>query len=236
MRIIQKSFFAVLILAAILPSVIRAQGFEGIVTWETSVPLFGDQKIVMTVSIKGDKSVTYSDIPNMGSMKTYYNKKANTSTIVYEAQKRGMEMDLTQLDNASKNKKFSDPKNTGKKETIKGYTAEEYTSSLDSTLEFDMWLTKDMPKDITAALNTSMQTSMQLGGTKNDSFKELFNKGYTPLRLSIKKDGEVQAVVEFSKVEPKKLDDAVFIIPADVQIQKIDPAMMQQMQQQGDGN
>ena len=225
--LLRRSSFAFLICASFLPLLLRAQPFEGTVTWETSVPMLGDQKLVMSVSMKGDKSLSSTDIPNMGSMKTYFDKSTNKTIVVQEAQKMGTEIDMDQMDAAMGSKKFSDPKATGKKETIKGLASEEYTSTLGEGMEFDLWVTKEMPKDITNAINRSMESSMQLGGTKNEAFKQLFNKGYTPVRITIKKDGDVQATIEFSKVEPKKIDDKIFIIPSDITIKKMEPTMQQ---------
>jgi hypothetical protein len=225
--IIRRSLFILLICISI-PSLNFAQGFEGTVTWQTSIPMLGDQKIDMAINMKGDKSMTTSDIPNMGMMKTYLDKSAKKIIMVMEAQKQGQEMDLAAIEAAMQGKQFSEPKPTGKKETVKGYSTEEYKSTLDGGMEFDLWVTKDMPKEIATAITGSMESSMQMGGTKNKTFKALFAKGLTPVRINVKKDGDVQATMEFSKAEPRKIDDKEFIIPADIKIQKANPIVQQE--------
>src|ERR1043165_9843372 len=73
---IRYNFVAVLllILASIISSNAFAQGFEGVVTMQMSMPLLGDQKIPMTINVKGDKTMTVMDIPMQGSMKIYADK------------------------------------------------------------------------------------------------------------------------------------------------------------------
>jgi len=218
-----------LILGSFIPSVIHAQTFEGVVTWEMSIPMLGDQKIPVTISIKGDKTVSVMDVPMQGSMKMYSDRASKKMTIVQEAQKQGMEMDMAKMEEMKKNlPDTSIPKPTGKKDKIKGYNAEEYSTTTDGGIEVDLWLSKDMPKEVAAGINSSNESNMQtqLNSSKNTVFKELFKKGYAPLRTVVKKDGDVQMTMEFTKVESKKLNDSLFVIASDITIQKMDPSMM----------
>jgi hypothetical protein len=221
---IRRSLAVLVIAATCIPALIRAQAFEGVVTWEMSIPMLGDQKIPVTINLKGDKTMTTMDIPMQGTMKMYGDKAAKKMTMVQEAQKSGMEIDLAQSEAMMKNMPPSSvPKATGKKEKIKAYNAEEYSSTADGGIEVDMWISKDVPKEVAAGINASHESSMQMSGPKNEGFTELFKKGYAPLRTVVKKDGDVQMMMEFEKVEPKKLDDKLFVIASDITIQKNPP-------------
>jgi len=222
------SIFA-LILGSFMPSLIHAQAFEGVVYWEMSIPMLGDQKIPVTINIKGDKTVSIMDVPMQGSMKMYTDRATRKMTMVQEAQKQGMEMDLAKMDEMKKMSQDSSiPKLTGKKDKIKGYNAEEYSTTADGGIEVDLWLSKEMPKEIAAGINSSNESSMQsqFNSSKNAAFTALFKKGYAPLRTVVKKDGDVQMTMEFTKVESKKLNDSLFVIASDITIQKMDPSMM----------
>jgi hypothetical protein len=193
-----------------------AQTFEGIITLEESGPVLGDQKAEMIISVKGDKSVTAVDFPGIGPMKIYEDKAAKKMTQIFEAQKRGVEIDQTVIDSTLINKPIPPTRASGKKALIRGLNAEEFICQIDSGVEIRMWLTKEMEKDVAKALISSMETGMKAGGAQAAGFLSLFDKGYVPVRTVIMQDGNEQVTVEFAKVEPKKLDDAIFVVPTDI--------------------
>jgi roadblock/LC7 domain-containing protein len=200
--------------STIVPLVSHAQAFEGTITLEQSGPFFGDQKMDISITIKGDKTVTYMDIPGRGPEKIFEDKAAKKTTIVYLDQKRGAEVDLSGMDSITK--PALPVNSTGRKELIKGFNAEEYSCQVDSGMEMRMWLTKEMPKDIAEATVNFCENSMKASGGTAAGFLALFNKGYVPVRTTMLKDGNLLVKIEFSKAEPKKIDDSEFVIPSDI--------------------
>jgi hypothetical protein len=219
-------FSVVIACAAIIPALTYAQGFEGVVTMQMKIPVLGDQTVPMVISIKGDKTVTAMDIPMQGSMKMYADKITKKTIMVMEGQKIGMEIDQDMAEAALKGKTLPTPKPTGKKETIKGYSAEEFSAMMEGGIEINLWMTKDMPKDVAQAINASSASSMQMIGSKSSAFQDLYKQGYISLRTVVYKDGNPQVIVEYASSEKKKLDDAIFVVPKDITIQKLDPSMM----------
>jgi hypothetical protein len=192
-----------------------------------SIPMLGDQKIPVTINIKGDKTLSVMDIPMQGSMKMYGDRTSKKMTMVQEAQKQGVEIDLAKAEEMKKSSAPpSAPKATGKKETISGFSAEEYSITSEGGVEIDQWLSKDIPKDIAAGINSSQESSMQMSGSSSSGFLDLLKKGYAPLRTVVKKDGDVQMIMNFTKAEQQKLDDKLFVISQDIKVQKMDPSMM----------
>jgi hypothetical protein len=235
MNILVRRLPALLVLAAIvIPSLSRAQGFEGVVTNNITVPMLGDQKIPVIVSSKGNKTLIAMDVPMQGNVRLFLDKTSpNKIVVVMDAQKSGIEMDQTAIENSIKNKSFPVPTATGKKEKISGYNAEEFSAGIDAGAVMSLWMTKEAPKNIADAVSSSFQGTLQINNLKTKSFDDLFKQGYIPVRTVIKKDGETQVMIDFASAESKKLDDNIFVVPADIKIKKVDPSMMQQ-QNMGD--
>jgi len=226
--ILSRTLAISLIVISFIPSLIHAQEFEGVVTNTMQVPMLGDQKIPITVNQKGGKTMVAMDVPVQGNVKMFLDKATNKITIVMEAQKQGIEMDQAAIDAKTKNITYPVPTASGKKDTIQGYTSEEFTTPIEGGATMSLWMTKDAPKNISVAINASYQGTLQLNGLKTKSYTDLFKKGYVPLRTVITKAGEVQVTIEFVKAESKKLEDKIFVIPEGLTIQKVDPSQMKQ--------
>jgi hypothetical protein len=210
-----------------IPSLIHAQAFEGTITMEMSSPMLGNQQIEMMYSLKGDKVLQSADDPKAGKVSVYTDIKTGTQIIVQEAQKQGMQIDQATIDIVVKkmNLPSFEPKKTDKKEKIAGYNCELYTMMVDTAQkqEMDMWLTKDFPKDISAAIRNCIDAGMKTTGVKSETFMTLFKSGYAPVRIEMKQAGITQFTNEFAKAEPKKLSDAIFVVPTDIKITVLDP-------------
>ncbi|MDP4219291.1 MAG: DUF4412 domain-containing protein [Bacteroidota bacterium] len=211
-----------------LPSLVQAQAFEGVITMQMTSPMLGNQKIDMSYTVKGDKVLQTADDPKQGRMSIYTDTKAGTQIIVMEAQKVGMRIDQSTIDSAVKklNLPKYEPKQTGKTEKIGDYKCELFTMQVDSLEEMDMWLTKDYPKGLSAAIRNCIDAGMKATGVKSDAFMVLFNAGYAPVRIEMKQNGMTQLTNEFAKAEPMKLDDSMFIVPSDIQVSRFDPSHM----------
>jgi len=211
-----------------LPQVIRAQAFEGEISMQMGSPMMGAQKMDILYSIKGTKLLQTADDPQAGKIAVYSDLKTGTQTIVQEAQKQGMQIDQKVMDSLMNSMKIPSlvPKATGKKEKIGSYDCEVYVITIDSTQEMDMWLTKDLPKDVTTAIKNCTEEGLKSTGMKSDDLMAVFDKGYAQIKMEVKQNGITQMTNQFIKAEPKKLADALFVIPADIKISKYDPATM----------
>ena len=222
-------FIAVLLIfVSIIPSRIHAQGFEGEITMQMSSPTMGDQKIKMIYMVKGDNVLQTADDPKNGKVLIYTDTKTGSQTIVMEAQKHGMQIDQSLMEDAIKKMRMPVllPKASEKKQKIAGYNCELYTITIDSTQEMDIWLTKDFPKDISLAIRKCTELGMKNTGVKSDALIDLFKSGYAQVRMEMKIKGVTQLTNEFAKADSEKLDDAIFIIPSDIKIEKLDPKLM----------
>ncbi len=213
---------------SIIPSRIHAQAFEGEITMLMSSPTMGEQKIKMIYLVKGDNVLQTADDPKNGKVLIYTDTKTGTQTIVMEAQKHGMQIDQSLMDDAIQKMHMPVllPKATGKKQKISRYNCELFTIMIDSTQQMDIWLTKDFPKDISQAIRKCTELGMKNTGVKSDALIELFKSGYAQVRMEMKIKGVTQLTNEFAKADAEKLDDAIYSIPADIKIEKLDPKLM----------
>jgi len=225
-----RSFLKLVLLAFVLfsPALLMAQTFEGEITMQMSSPMLGNQKIDLISSIKGDKILQSADDPHQGRTSIYTDNKAGVQVIVQEALKVGKEMDISVIDQAIKMMKLPPmvPKKAGKEDVIAGYKSELYTMMVDSVEEMNIWLTKDFPKDVAEGIRSCVYSGMMFSGIKSDALLALFKAGYAPVRLEMKQNGMVQFSNEFFKAEHKKLNDAIFVVPQDIKIEKFDPSAL----------
>ena len=120
-------FLSILASILLIAGTVFAQAFEGTMTMEMSVAQMGTQKISMTVSVKGDKSVSDMQMPSVGAMKMYVDQKAETMTMVMPSMKMGMVTDLKKAAEMAKKNQDTIPPTitaTGEKKTINGHNSE----------------------------------------------------------------------------------------------------------------
>ncbi|MEP7234637.1 MAG: DUF4412 domain-containing protein [Ignavibacteriota bacterium] len=217
-----------LLMAMAIPALVHAQDFEGEITLRINFPAMGAQQLDILYSVKGDKLLQSADDPQAGKVNVYNDLKAGSQVIVQLAQKRGTMIDQHMIDSLSKMMKLPAliPKATGKKEKIGVYNCELYVLNLDSTQEMDIWLTKDMPKDVSQAIKKCTDAGMRSTGMQSTELLGLLDKGYAQVKMEVKVSGVMQMTNIFVKAEPKKLADALFVVPSDVTVTKFDPAMM----------
>ncbi len=225
-----RSFFKLVLLAVVLlcPAMLRAQTFEGEITMQMSSPMLGNQKIDLLNSLKGDKILQSADDPHQGRTSVYTDNKAGVQVIVQEALKVGKEMDISVIDAALKQMKIPPmvPKKAGKEEEIAGHKSELFIMMVDSSTEMNIWMTKDLPKDVAEAIRNCVYSGMQFSGIKSEALLTLFKDGYAPIRMVMKQNGTEQFSNEFLKSEHKKLADAIFVVPSNIKIEKFDPSAL----------
>jgi hypothetical protein len=240
---------------------LRAQGaalvpFEGVITYNVivNIPQMGEQTMEMHTTVKGEKTVMDMDMGPMGGMHTFLDGTAHKMTVVMDNMKNGYEMDMpvdTAMPTApvASNSAAATPAvgtvaattpappgglmRTGKTETINGYKAEEYQASTPKGL-LDLWLTADLPADLRNALGQAMKHSPQNQGQQaKQIFSDIQQRGLAPVRIIFFKDNEKVATIDLVKVEIKKVDDKVFVIPSGIKISHQDLTKMRQQMQGG---
>ncbi len=189
--------------------------FEGTMTWSMTAPQMGDDSHPMIINVKGDKTESEVDLGTMGNIKTYSDNKK--IYMVMGAMKTGYIMDKTP-DKAIKNKLDSlDLKRTGQKATIAGHPAEEYLlKGMKGGAEVSIWVAGDFPKKIRESFYHSLNNNPGEDPAQLKAMMQLADRGLVPVRIVVKRDGEMQMTTEFVKYEEKSLADALFVPPADV--------------------
>jgi hypothetical protein len=213
-------FFLGAILTLLFSTNSFAQGFEGTVSIEVNVTMWGGQPIPVTMSSKGAKSVMEMSMPMMGSMKMYIDRLAGKMITVMgqsgmEAPLNSETFKVTKTDNST-------VKATGEKKDINGHHCELYTLTSREGVT-DLWVTGDLPKSMIEMIKVSFKAGMQsfangkAGGTAS-AFDEMTAKGLLPIRIEMKNDGKSIATISLTGYEEKKIDNSIFVVPSDVKI------------------
>jgi hypothetical protein len=226
MRSISATATLIALVAAVAGGA-SAQGksFEGTVTFESSGGR--GESGGFAYSIKGSR-VRFE--PQGGRMPMYMlmDMEAQTMRVVMTAQNAYMEMELPDADDASAGASAeasaaaskNEPVNTGRTDEVAGRTCEIWTMAEDGK-EFEMCLARDM--------GTFMQGGGPMMGRGRAAppawQRELRKGGFFPLRVAEKTGGTAKTVLVATKVEEKKLDDALFDVPAGANKMSMPPGM-----------
>jgi hypothetical protein len=218
MRSISATATLIALVAAVAGGA-SAQGksFEGTVTFEGGGGR--GESGGFAYSIKGSR-VRFE--PQGGRMPMYMlmDMEAHTMRVVMTAQNAYMEMELPDADDASAAASKNAPVNTGRTDEVAGRTCEIWTMSEDGK-EFEMCLARDM--------GTFMQGGGPMMGRGRAAppawQRELRKGGFFPLRVAEKTGGTAKTVLVATKVEEKKLDDALFDVPAGANKMSMPPGM-----------
>lgn len=224
---------AILCFVALLFVAQQAQAqtpFEGRIVQTISVPQMGDEKMEMTMNVKGEKMMINVDMGPMGATKIFSVNGGKSMTVVMEQMKMGMEIDMEAAKAAQVATASQQPslKATGKKETINGYAAEEWSVEVDENNTMSLWLTSDIDKSLVSAMQAAMKaaTAGNPNPAENEINKVLTEKGMIAVRTTASMNGEIAMVMDLIKIEKASIADATFALPTDIQIQKM-PGMQQ---------
>jgi len=204
-----------------------AQGWEGTLEMSMKIPQLGDDPIPSTMNIKGNKVHAVMNIGAMGAMETYIDNDAKKLVQVMKAMNMGTEIDLSQNENkpAGESTEPLKPVATGNKQVINGFNCDEYTCKVED-IDMEMWMTKDIPAAIASSIQNAMGGITRASGTNTSAFDELAKNGNIAIRTVFKQNGTVQLQTEIVKYESKTFPDSEFIVPSNINIQKMDPSMM----------
>lgn len=204
----------------------NAQSFEGrIVQRLSGIAELGEEGLEMVMNIKGEKIMVAIDMGPMGSTKVFITEGAPSVTVVMEAQKMGMKIPMPEESAAdgSSNDNLTF-KATGKKETVNGYAAEEWTADYSDGSNIVMWLTSDIDKSIVKAMYSAMKAQeASNGGSKGDKIGRMIaDKGMIAVKTIITINGERKGVVDLEKIEKTSLPNSTFEIPSEITIQNME--------------
>lgn len=221
-------FCALLVLAqSVTTQHANAQNFEGRIVYSMSSPMTGGEKIELISSFKNDKIVSSVSLGAMGSMKMYFQGTKLTTVMG----SMGFETELKP--SATKTVAGNTPKitQTGKKETINGYAAEEWVATIEGKGTMTMWLSSDFDRSIVEGMKAMnrMHQAQQPNDQQAEITRIIAEKGLMPVRVTMSADGEQVMSMDLVKIEKTSIPDSEFVVPSDVTIQKMDPNMMQQM-------
>jgi hypothetical protein len=179
--------------------------FEGEITMRTSRQ--GSAPADLVVKAKGDK-LRFDTTTNGQTGSAIFDPQTNKVTALIDAQKAYMDMDFSSPSAApNTDARTSSSEKTGKKETIAGIDCED-------------WVAKDPSGKRSEVCIAEGLAFFDIDGLRHGGGagwnKELRDKKMFPLR-SVEYDvnGKEVSRSEVLKVEPKKLDDALFQVPKD---------------------
>lgn len=216
----------VVALLLVAQNVQAQKGFEGRIVQTISIPALGDEKMELVMNVKGEKIMMAMDAGPTGAMRMYPKADGSSLLIVMDAMKMGMEInmeDAMKMAKTASNEPQPEMKSTGKKETVNGYSAEEWTVNAADNTTMSMWLTSDIDKSVASAIQTSMKAmnASRPDAAQTAIAKMLQDKGMIAVRTTVSKDGEVAAIFDLVKVEKTSITDDTFVPPTDITIQKM---------------
>ena len=188
--------------------------FEGTITMETS-GMGDDEKHNVLINIKGTQMEIDIDAGVQGQFRLYPDVQKHKLYLVMTAQRLGMEQALPEKSGKTK----IELKPLGKKETIDGHPAEAYQIST-AQADVTLWETSDLPDNIREAYQSALPHILQEDKQMIAALDELGKKKMVPVRIDLSIKAMAQKIsLELVKVEPKKLDDALFVVPKDITFQ-----------------
>jgi hypothetical protein len=202
-------FAALFAVLALIPACNKKKGFggnfEGEVTLRTTRA--GAPAQDMIVRAKGDKLRFDTPAPDGKMNSALFDPATNKVTMIIDAQKAYMDMDFSGPSGAGNtNPSTSSTSKTGKYETVAGYDCED-------------WVVKDPSGRTSQVCMAEGLAFFDLDSVRHGGGaawnKELHDKKYFPLRsVELDASGKELSRSEAIKVEAKKLDDALFTVPA----------------------
>jgi hypothetical protein len=185
------------------------------------------------MNVKGDKLMMSMDVGPQGNVRMFPKSDGSSMVVVLDQMKMGIEMsmeDAAKLSQTASQTEVPTLKATGKKETINGYSCEEWLMTVTASNTVSIWATNDIDKSLVTAMHTATKilNTQSPDAAKTAIAKELMDKGMIAARTTFMADGEPQLTLDLVKIEKATIPDATFEIPKDINIQKMDPNMMQQ--------
>ena len=209
-------FIAVWVITLAMP-VMKANAqspFEGTITMATS-GIGDNEKHDVLINMKDAKMEIDIDAGVQGQFKLYPDVQKHKLYLVMAAQHMGMEQTLPEKSSTTK----IELKPLGKKDTIAGHPAEAYLLTTPEA-EVTLWETGDLATDVRQAYQAALPHILQEDEQMAAALDELGQQKMAPVRIDLSiKSMDQKITLELVKIEPKKLDDAIFVLPKDITFQ-----------------
>jgi len=216
-----------------LASLSGGGNFEGTITMQMKGE--SEKAMEMTYFLKGQHTrieVTAPDNPEAHSVMLWDLEGAKMTTLM-PTRKMYMTIDMKEaadkMKDAAKDMKKSDedprfPKltDTGRQETIAGYTCEHWLMGEKQNL--DICVAKGLGffgmggqgrSGLTSLKNLAFSPELLAEATAHPEWVKFLEGGAFPLKMTSTEDGKVMMNIEATKIEKKSLDDSLFNIPPD---------------------
>ncbi|MCS6806356.1 MAG: DUF4412 domain-containing protein [Acidobacteriota bacterium] len=218
--------------SAVKHAIEGAGEFEGLVEMKLSTPDRA-QPMGMTFYLKGERTrmeTNMGDVPEAQAVMLMDMAKGEMTTLIPQ-QKMYVTMNLEEMrkmaeqmgaaDQESKEFEFPKLTPTGKTETIAGYQCEHWL--MGDQQEIDMCVAKGLGYFGTGSKiggfgpmkNLMFSPKMLAAAAAHPEWVKFLSGGAFPLKITATEGGKVTMTMEATKIERKKLDDALFTVPAD---------------------
>jgi len=193
--------------------------FEGVITMKWSGAEFFDG-VQMVYYVKKNRMRTetsFADDPDMQDV-LIEDASAATVTHVWPKDKMYMTMDLKEVAAGGPGKGRTFPKltQTGKSETIAGYACEHYV--MDDEQNVDICVAKGLGYFVgggIAMTDMIFSEDLKTEAAGNPVWVKFLDGGAFPLKLTRVEHGKATVVAQVTSIEPRKLDDSLFVVPPD---------------------
>lgn len=208
--------------------------FEGVITMKMGTEV--QTGMEMTYSLKGRHTRIETNVPNGPEAHAVmlFDLEASKVTTLMPSRKMYMTIDLKQAAEDMKNvakdskksqgdeEKFPKLTDTGKQETIAGYTCEHWLMGDKQNL--DMCVAKGLGYfgmggqgggGLSALKNLAFSPKLLAEAATHPEWVKFLEGGAFPLKITSTEDGKVKMNMEATRIEKKSLDDSLFAVPAD---------------------
>jgi len=199
-----------------------AGDFEGVIKTTMS---FGDKAIPVTYYVRSDRVRTETAMPEHpeAPVVVIMDWSKGKATSLMPGQKAYMTTDFGEVMKAAgqgKEGQFPKLTATGQKETVAGYTCEHYL--MGDPQKVDMCVAKGLgffgmagSAGGVGGSNMMFSSKMKEEAASNPEWSKFLEGGAFPLKMTVTEGGKTTMSAEVSTIERKKLDDALFTVPAD---------------------
>jgi len=199
-----------------------AGDFEGIIK---TTMTFETKAIPVTYYVRSDRVRTETAMPEHpeAPFVVIMDWSKGKATSLVPGQKAYMTTDFGEMMKAAgqgKEGQFPKLTATGQKETIAGYSCQHYL--MGDEQKMDVCIAKGLgffgmagSAGVVGGSNMMFSSKMREEAASNPEWSKFLEGGAFPLKMTVTEGGKTTMSAEVSTIERKKLDDALFTVPAD---------------------
>lgn len=221
--------------SAVKKAVTGGGDFEGVIAMQMKTS--AEKPIEMTYYVKGGRARVETQMPGMptGPSVMLWEMPAGKMTMMMPAMKTYLTMDTKKMGEELKSMQKKEPGETkfpkltatGKTETIAGHTCEHYL--MGDKQEIDMCVAKGLGYfgmgnrmgGMAALKDFALNPQLLAEAAAHPEWVKMLEGGAFPLKMTVSGEGKPAMTMETMKIEPKRLDDALFTVPTDYKEMKM---------------